>query len=47
MKREASPPLKRENPTPGLDFSGLSCQLTVFHETTDPHFSMGWWIRIS
>jgi hypothetical protein len=24
MSREASPPMKRENPTPGLDFSGLS-----------------------
>jgi hypothetical protein len=23
------------------------CQLTVFHEITDPYFSMGWWIRIS
>ena len=26
MKREASPPLKREKPTPGLDFSGPSAQ---------------------
>jgi hypothetical protein len=28
MKREASPPMKRENPTPGLVFSGLSAQST-------------------
>jgi hypothetical protein len=26
MKREARQPLNRENPTPGLDFSGLSAQ---------------------
>jgi len=26
MKREVGPPMKRENPTPGLDFSGLSAQ---------------------
>jgi len=26
MKREASPLMKREKPTPGLDFSGLSAQ---------------------
>ena len=23
------------------------CQLTVFHETANPNFSMGWWIWIS
>jgi hypothetical protein len=28
MNREASPLMKRENPTPGLDYSGLST-----HET--------------
>jgi hypothetical protein len=35
MNREASPQMKRENPTPGLDFSGLST-----HETrmTFPNF---------
>jgi hypothetical protein len=48
MKREASPAMKRENPTPGKAFGVLSsCQLTVFHETADSDFSMGWEIRIS
>jgi hypothetical protein len=48
MNREARPVMKRENPTPGSHFRVLStCQLTVFHETADSDFSMGWEIRIS
>jgi hypothetical protein len=45
-----NPPIKpeggREKTTAGLLVRSL-CQLTVFHETSDPYFSMGWWIRIS
>ena len=46
VRREAVRSFKRsrpENPTPGMP----SCQLTVFHETADSDFSMGWEIRIS
>jgi hypothetical protein len=37
MKREASPLMKREKPTPGLDFSGLS--LAFIERTGNRWFS--------